>query len=327
MWLYPQFQRMNSYQYPITVENFEGTLHVQGTKTQYICIYLHIKSYIYDHICIHVFYILLQNLDKEGLQACHETYVSNWHPKNRSTPCKINQNNISQRLKAKPDLSQVGVSHPASFAKRFIEMRTEQCSVAIRHPRLLASWGFHGFIMWETASDPWCYGAGLCTLKSSKIQKLSRILHHGAKTYMSLNDFVQGPGSNEENRFSARTADSPPGPSTWPSPWTMSRLTADIERFPHRKRELSTGHVWEIAPRLLQHGANHGKREPIFHVHNQRYFCGIPRSFLVSSSANFQLNHLVDDFTRISPGFPSPLERMAQLWSHSPLRRSAQAAP
>ena len=118
-------------------------------------------------------------------------------------------------LRAKPDLSQVGVSHPASFAKRFIEMRTEQCSVAIRHPRLLASWGFHGFIMWETASDPWCYGAGLCTLKSSKIQKLSRILHHGAKTYMSLNDFVQGPGSNEENRFSARTADSPPGPSTW----------------------------------------------------------------------------------------------------------------
>jgi hypothetical protein len=32
---------------------------------------------------------------------------------------------------------------------------------------------------------------------------------------MSLNDFVHGPGSNEENRFSARTADSPPGPSTW----------------------------------------------------------------------------------------------------------------
>ena len=121
-----------------------------------------------------------------------------------------------------------------------------------------------------------------------------------------------------------RKIDSPQGQQTHhrdplhgPSPWTMSRLTADIERFPHRKRELSTGHVWEIAPRLLQHGANHGKREPIFHVHNQRYFCGIPRSFLWSS-ANFQLNHLVDG---ISQGFPSPLERMAQLWSHSPLRR------
>ena len=129
---------------------FRGYTPCSGNKnTIYICIYLHIKSYIYDHICIHVFYILLQNLDKEGLQACHETYVSNWHPKNRSTPCKINQNNISQRLKAKPDLSQVGVSHPASFAKRFIEMRTEQCSVAIRHPLLLASWGFHGsMVLW-----------------------------------------------------------------------------------------------------------------------------------------------------------------------------------
>ena len=129
MWLYPQFQRMNSYQYPITVENFEGTLHVQGTKTQYICIYLHIKSYIYDHICIHVFYILLQNLDKEGLQACHETYVSNWHPKNRNTPCKINQNDTSQS-KARPKSS-------GCFTSSFIRQevyRNADWAVLSRHP-------------------------------------------------------------------------------------------------------------------------------------------------------------------------------------------------
>ena len=95
----------------------------------YIRIYLHIKSYIYDHICIHVFYILLQNLDKEGLQACHETYVSNWHPKNRNTPCKINQNDTSQS-KARPKSS-------GCFTSSFIRQevyRNADWAVLSRHP-------------------------------------------------------------------------------------------------------------------------------------------------------------------------------------------------
>jgi hypothetical protein len=132
----------------------------------------------------------------------------------------------------------------------------EQCSVAIRHPLL-----HHGDFM-----DPWCYGAGLCTLKSSKIQKLPGLENSPPWSknicLWTILFTAQVP---------MRKIDSPQGQQTHhrdplhgPSPWTMSRLTAVIERFPHRKRELSTGHVWEIAPRLLQHGANHGKREPIF---------------------------------------------------------------
>jgi hypothetical protein len=139
----------------ISVSHYSGEFRrytpCSGNKNIiYMYLFTHkiIHIYIYDHMCIHVlFYILLQNLDKEGLQARHETYVSNWHPKNRSTPCKINQNNISQRLKAKPDLSQVGLSHPASHGPRGLS----KCGAVLsRHPSSpSASWGFHGsMVLW-----------------------------------------------------------------------------------------------------------------------------------------------------------------------------------